>query len=431
MFKKTLIAAAVVATTATFGANAATIGSATSDAYNVEYAASAKQVVSPVITVTTGRDFAAGDIIAITYTGATVATKKTDGKTAVVPVVAATSGSGAIEFLEFDGNTIKGLVTTPTSSTDTITFTGAELIITDAADKGKVTVSSVGKVDTVEGAKSVDASTTPATVATFSTQFAASVKTKFGAAKIDVNESRKKFVGGSLSDTMIVSTTNSAAATGSATPAATAPGVYVLNGDFTFLDADGDGKLGSKDGSITSDGGTVKVAEDFMSATVTASSFSTGTFGITVTNAADTVIPAQAFTIDADVSYTVGAVAGAKELLDAASAGSWVLNGAQVNVPFLPFGTQYSQSVTVSNTSSQAGGVDLVVYSGGSTVEFEGVATVGAKGVTDISQAVRDAVATIGNGNYSIDVIVNAPETAIEVTAVYYSKADGDRLRTK
>ncbi|MDG1750965.1 MAG: hypothetical protein P8I03_04800, partial [Thalassotalea sp.] len=119
--------------------------------------------------------------------------------------------------------------------------------------------------------------------------------------------------------------------------------------------------------------------------------------------------------------------------LPTASAGAWTLNGAKAHVPFLPFGKAYSQSVTISNTSTQSGGVDLVIYVGNDTVEVEGVATVAAEGVTDISAAVRAAVAAAGltSANIALDIIINAPSANIETTAVYYAKADGDRLRTK
>jgi hypothetical protein len=426
MFKKTLIAAAVVATTATFGANAATVTSASSDAYNVEFAAIDGQVVAPTVTVTTGRDFNDGDIIQITFAGATVATLDQTTKKAYTPTIA---GSANIEFLEFDGNSVKALVTDTIASGAAITFAGVQLDISAAADKGKVTVTSLGKVDTVEGAKTVDASTAAATVATFSTQFSAKVLTKFDGV-VDVNAARKKFDDASTTDTLIVSTTNAAAADGSATDAV---GTYVVHGDFTFLDVDGDGTLEAKEGTITTDGGTGKLAADMMSYTVTgaAASFATGTFGVTVTGAAGSVIPDQTFAIDADVAYKVGTAAGAKELVDAGAAGAWTLNGASVEVPFLPFGSQYSQSVTISNTSTQAGGVDLVVYANGEEHDFEGIATASAKGVTDISAAVRTAVATIGNGNYAIKIIVNAPSASVDVVAVYYHKTDGDRLRTK
>jgi len=424
MFKKTLIAAAVVATTATFGANAATIASATSDTYNVEYAAAAMQVDAPDVTVTTGRDVDAGDIVTITFAGADVATLMVDGKTPVA--ITATEPGGNIEFLEISGNSVKALVTDPIAAGAVITFAGVELNVAAAANAGTVKVTSTSTVATVEGPKVVDASTAAATVATFSTQFKSAVTTKLGANKIDVNDSRESFVGGGLSDTLVITNTNAVAATGSATAGA---GTYVLHGDFNFLDVDGDGKIEAKEGTVTSSAGAVTFAEDLMSATVTATTFTAGTFGVTITNAANNVIPAQSFTIDSDVAYTVGAAKGSKELLDGANAGTWVLNGAQVHVPFLPFGPSYSQSVTVSNTSTQSGGVDLVVYVGDDTVEFESIATVGGEGVTDISAAIRTAVATLGDGNYSMDIIVNAPEAAIEVIALYYSA--GDRLRTK
>ena len=180
--------------------------------------------------------------------------------------------------------------------------------------------------------------------------------------------------------------------------------------------------------------GTVTVADDFMSATVTATDFVDGTIGVTVNGPAGVVIPDQAFSATVVASYDDpkgGTADITATLADNASAGAWTLNGAKAHIPFLPFGSAYSQSVTVSNTSSQEGGVDLVIYVGDDTVEVEGIATVVAEGVTDLSSAVRTAVANAGlTGNLAFDVIINAPDSAIVVEALYYSKADADRLRT-
>lgn len=432
MFKKTLIAAAVVATTASFGAAAATVAVAP-ETVGVEYAAGITQLATTNdVTVTTGRDFASGDIISVTYTGATVATM-TNASTpaAIVPTVTSTSGN--VEFLEYDGNSVKLLVTDASLLGDAITVSGVQLIVGSAADKGLVKVSSVGKVATVEGAKVVDAGA-PVTYITFADELKTAITTKFSKV-VDVEAARKKFTDGTTTDTLVLSNTIATVDRGVVVDGAS----YKVYGDFSFLDENGDGDLAdAKDGSITSTGGVVTVADDMMSATVADANgtSTTGTVGVTVSGPTGVVIPNQEFMAEASISYENPALSTASltdNTLSKSAAGAWTLNGAQAFIPFLPFGSQYSQSVTISNTSNQTGGVDLVLYVGEDKVEVEGVATIVAEGVTDISAAVRNAVAEAGisSGNVAIEIIVNAPKDDIEVTAVYYSKADGDRLRTK
>jgi hypothetical protein len=436
MFKKTLIAAAVVATTATFGA-AASVVTTTSSTVGVEYAVGAVQMAAGDVTVTPERDYDSGDIMIITFTGATLAQKT--NATSPKDIVPTVVGTGAlvsnIEFLAYDGNSVQLLITNPIEldTAPTVTVSGLELITSSAADKGKVKVSAVGKVNTVLGAKDVDQSL-PVTAFTYASQLSSKVDAKFDAV-VDVNKARKEFVGGGTSDTLVLS--NTVAAVDAGFGVTTTGAVYTVKGDFTFLDTDADGKIEATEGSVTSDGGTVAFAKDMMSLTVTSTAtVATGTVGITVTGDDDSVIPDQAYMASTVIKYAKpsGATGNlSATTLAETSAGSWTLNGAKAHIPFLPFGSNYAQSVTVSNTSVQTGGVDLIIYVGDDTVEVEGIATIAGEGVTDISSAIAGAVqdAGLASGSYAFDIVVNAPESAISVTAVYYAKSDGDRVRTK
>jgi hypothetical protein len=438
MFKKTLIAAAVVATTATFGAAASTVTTASTPTVGVEYAQGIGQIVAADVVVTPARDYDSGDIITVSFAGATVATHTAAATpVAIVPTITGAGNLASnIEFLEYDGNDVKMLVTNPVSfaAGTTVTVSGVQLITTEASDKGLVKVSAVGKVATVEGAKIVDASTA-VTYITYATELKGAFSTKFDAV-VDVNAARKEFVGGGTTDTLVLSNTVASVAAGMGVT--TTGATYTVKGDFSFLDENGDGDIAdAKDGSITSAAGTVALAADMMSVTVkSGSALSTGTVGISVNGPTGVVIPDQSFTASTMVSYT-NPKGGATDLVSTtladSAAGSWTLNGAKAHVPLMYVGTNYAQAVTISNTSTQTGGVDIVVYIGDDTVEFEGVATAAGEGVTDISAAVRQAIADGGitSGVASFDVIVNAPTTAITVNALYYTKSDGDRVLTK
>ena len=426
MFKKTLLAAALATTT--LGAVASTV-TTTATTVGVEYAVGKKQIIAEAVSVTVGRAFANGDIIEIAFTGTTVATMTAAATpAAIVPSVSHAN----VEFLEFEGNTIKLLVTGTVADTAVITVSGVQLIVTDAAAKGLVKVSALGKVATVEGAKTVDTS-----IAVTSITYVKQLNTKIAAAfngVVDVNTSRKKFTDAGTSDTLVIENTQAAFTTGAGV--VTKGVTYTVYGDFSFLDVDGDGTLEAKEGTVSSAAGLVAVAKDFTSAVVTqATGLVSGTVGVTITGAAGSVIPDQSYMAKTEVSYANPA-GGATDLvattLAQSAAGSWTLNGATAHIPFLPFGPNFAQSVTVSNTSKQSGGVDLVIYAGSDTVEVDGITSVVAEGVTDISAAIRSAVSAAGlsSASLSFDVIINAPDSAITVEAIYYAKSDGDRLRT-
>jgi len=427
MFKKTLLAAALATTT--LGAVASTV-TTTATTVGVEYAVGIQQIIAEAVSVTVGRAYANGDIIEVAFTGTTVATM-TAAATPVAIEPTVTQTSGTVEFLEYDGNTVKLLVTAAVDAASTVTVSGVQLIVTDAAAKGLVKVSALGKVATVEGAKTVDTS-----VAVTSITYVKQLNTKIAAAfngVVDVNTSRKKFTDAGTADTLVIENTLAPAPGGTVT---TKGVTYTVYGDFSFLDVDGDGTLEAKEGTVTSAAGTVAVATDFTSAVVTqATGLVSGTVGVTITGAAGSVIPDQSYMAKTQVSYANPA-GGATDLvattLAQSAAGSWTLNGATAHIPFLPFGPNFAQSVTVSNTSKQSGGVDLVIYAGSDTVEVDGITSVVAEGVTDISAAIRSAVSAAGlsSASLSFDVIINAPDSAITVEAIYYAKSDGDRLRT-
>lgn len=432
MFKKTLIAAAV-ATTASFGAAASSV-TVSDTVIGVEYAQGIKTIAAQDVTVELGRDYSAGDIITVTVAGANVVTVDEDDD-----AIELDNPTTELEFLGYQGNAVRYLVTEAIeiAEGDTYSFTleGLMLDISGAADKAKVTVTSAGRVDTVDGPINVDASKA-ATAYTFASELSSKVTAKFDAV-VDVNAKREAFTDEGTQDTLTVSTTLAATDMGVTTTEQT----YTVYGDFSYLDADGDGELGgTDDGTVLIDGSAATVAEDFSSASLdvdfAAATAGTSSVDIVVTGPDDTVIPDQSFMVSVDVAYTNPADADkelAKTTLDKAAAGSWTLNGAKAHIPLMYVGSNYAQAVTVSNTSTQSGGVDVTVYVGDDAVTFEGVDTVSAEGVTDISAAVQKAIKDAGvtSGVVAFDVVVNTPSAATTIKALYFTKSDKDRVLTK
>ena len=247
MFKKTLIAAALATTALSATASDVTVTPVT---VGVEYAQGIGQITGPDAVISLGRAYAAGDIIKLTVTGATLATVKSDGKTAITPTVTlAGSVAGVVEFLEFKDNATRVLVTSDIAEDTgvTLTISGHEVITTDAANKGAIKFQAAGRVSTVDGPIDVDKSDLE-TAATYATELASSITGKFSKV-IDVNALRKTFTDGTTADTLVMTNTKATVDAGVTTTGAT----YTVEGDFSYLDADDDGELGgAKDGSITS-----------------------------------------------------------------------------------------------------------------------------------------------------------------------------------
>jgi hypothetical protein len=433
MFKKTLIAAAV-ATTASFGAAASSVD-VTNTVIGVEYAQGKKQISAQNVNVVLGRDYSAGDIITVTVAGADIVTVDEDDKAIVLA-----DPNTSLEFLGFQDNAVRYLVTEDfAEGDDDASFTVEELMldISGAADKATVKVSAAGRVDTVDGPINVDAAT-PGTAYTFASELSSKVTTKFDAV-VDVNAQREAFTDAGTQDTLTVSTT--LAETAEDYGVTTTEQTFTVYGDFSYLDADGDGELGGDDdGTVLIGGAAATVADDFSSASLdvdfAAATAGTTSVDIVVTGPDDTVIPDQSFMVSVDVAYENPAD-DTKELskttLDKTAAGSWTLNGAKAHIPLMYVGSNYAQAVTVSNTSTQTGGVDVTVYVGDDAVTFEGVDTVAAEGVTDISAAIQKAIKDAGvtTGVVAFDVVVNTPSAATTIKALYFTKSDKDRVLTK
>jgi len=213
---------------------------------------------------------------------------------------------------------------------------------------------------------------------------------------------------------------------------------FVLNGDFNFMDDDADFDVESGN-SVVGVAGVTTYAADLMKVTLVDASNSTfdGTAADTEgTNFAITVdgeraITTQAFTLDATFDYDTDAGVKKSQAFSAKAAGSWVLNGSSDAIAFLPFGSEYAQSITVTNSGSVAGAVTVDLTADGTTYTTTLTAEAAAKSVTNISIEVADFAAESGiTGNARVKVVVNAPSANIAVKGVYYHRASADRVLT-
>jgi hypothetical protein len=235
------------------------------------------------------------------------------------------------------------------------------------------------------------------------------------------------------SDSVIINVT-SATVDHLAASAVGNPISYVVNGAFAYLDADADGDA---DG-VTSTTGTPVVAADFSTVTETTGNIAGGNFdGDSLdatfeafafsTDGTTQLIQAQSFT--ADVSFTYAPAAGsAATFTENVNAGSFTLNGASSYISFLPFGSDFTQSITITNTGTVDGSITVDLVGNGLTVSETLTATAVGRSVTQIAAEVNALVVANALGDsVSVNITVNSPDANIRVDALYYSKSTQDR----
>lgn len=323
------------------------------------------------------------------------------------------------------------------------TFTVAGIVLNQAdfSDKSKANIT----IETASNIPGTNLETGSGTVATGTTQFKATVAKN--STEIDVANDRKTFVsttaGPKLTQTFTV-TTGSVATNINAASAAGKKVTNILKGDFSWLDADSDGKLDtgvSLSAAVTgaeTPATTVVVATDMKSVSATYTIGAGILDGAILENNIITwslttdgvrTIPVSAITSDVSFPYAVTGTADVTFASVGDVVADFKLNGDTAHVPFMPFSSAFSQSVTVTNKGSVDAIITIDWYAGADKKVSDLLTLTAAPyAVTDISSAVRAAAAARGfTGNMAFDVVVNAPNETINVSALYYSKADKDR----
>lgn len=221
---------------------------------------------------------------------------------------------------------------------------------------------------------------------------------------------------------------------------------HVIKGDFSWMESDGDAGIDAAElaAAFAATGGadtytsTINTAGDAITVVVADAAGNTaeamtGTF--TVLGKANTkapILPTQMFTIDSAIKYNTAAGVASTKTIASASAGAWTLNGFDENIVFMPFDAQYAQSINVSNTGSVAGAITVDITAEGKTYTKTLTAIATPKATTNISAEVKAFATESGvTGNAHVKVVVNSPAGDIDVTGVYYSKSDADRVKTK
>lgn len=449
MFKKTLLAAAVVSVSS--AATAADVvpagpvvsGSATAVAYSQQGVSITDSFTSSAdVTFELAATYAAGDTITLTFAGAdvdptsnpTLSISDADGSTAI---------EGEIGFLSIDGNKAIFRVTEAgadltAANNPVLTLNGIKFDSSSVASSGvSVTYSARTPQDIpIDRNGGSDAS---GTFITLKDQFGLTVGTP-ASADINVAEQRYEFdtvEGGATSATSDVITLTVAnddtlaSALVDGTPAtASLTGAVTLSGTFgDFIDSDGANAAAQC--AFISGVTVTSCAADKVVFDATLGAAQTLTFDVSAASVADAEfeIKESDFSASAAIDYAdTAAEVDTTFNYGPVDAGEWKLNGANAYIPYMPYGKNVSQILYVTNNGTQTGDVTVDVRVGGETQSFNvGQA---APGTTKITGAVLSAVEEMtgknlnplngtGSEKVSLNVVVNAPEADIEVYSGY------------
>lgn len=146
---------------------------------------------------------------------------------------------------------------------------------------------------------------------------------------------------------------------------------------------------------------------------------------ITFTAPGTVALETQSFNTDLVYNYMSAAVtpvAGSTTVAANLDSGAWTLNGAMVNIPYMPYAPGVSQIIYVTNEGAQGGDISVTAFDDAGTMYDLGViATAAGKEITKITLLVADALTAAGftSGKVSLTVTVNAPAPYITVYSAY------------
>lgn len=455
MFKKTLVAAALAGLSANAFAAVDVQTSTEPVAYSIQAldvktAANATvDVAATAFEIELGAEYAVGDVITFTFSN--------DALPASQLATTITTAGGTADV------TLGLLSTTATSATYRVTevstalstigskfeiAAGANLSFNAAKLKAGNGFKITYAAQTSNGI-TIDAGTKSSVQLIYiGDQFKVAAKPVFDGV-IDVNADRKKFESNTTVDALTLTTTNRTgvdtdgdgaddlnwvAAVGSVAFNKVA---YVVKGDFSWVkDTDTDTP------EIDADASTFKIFDTapvpavnanctlgdvkvdsvkFECTDAVAHVFTVDTAQGSVT---DPVIPVTSFTYDATVTHTTNKTTSYASGLNA---GSWTLNGSQVFVPYMVYGTlnnvAYSQVINVSNNSAKVGDIKVDAWKEDGTQVLTNVKVGEAKAntVTSIAGTVRNLLSDAGvvNGKVSMKITTNVPGKAVTVYSAY------------
>jgi hypothetical protein len=413
---------------------------------------------APAATLELGAQYAAGDLITLTYSSppkaaatgttafsfpATIAIDmgtRFDNTAAGTTRTDATATNGAAALFDSGDNFVSYRVTTaPSGGIDATTGTQPDFgsislsrPVFQAAGFGTSDVTVTASSATSQGV-AFDAGTATTLVDQAGGQFSYTIA---GLSQvIDVESDRELFLSGAntVSTVAITITADTDGGTSAPTLLATDGTIAAtLTGDFSWLDVStvtGIQAIGTS-ARITS--GTATISS--VSATSMALVLPAGNTAqvLTLSNNAGVAIPTQSITASLAKTYSNGGtVTGTSSF---SGTGAYTLNGSTVTVYAVPTSSSVSNFIWMSNTGAVDGDVSIVVNDGGTATDLGVVATSEAGAELDITAALNAALeaqgVTLSGGRVHLDIVTTVPSADIAVSAAYRVGDDRVNLLT-
>jgi hypothetical protein len=388
MFKKTLLAATIVAMSTSAFAATITSGNVmaptTGDILSRQGIEADASVAfnSGGATIALAAEYAVGDVITISISGATIDTTLTAAT--LVAVLPDANDTMTLGLLSTTTSTVTFRVTEltydgllgETTIAAVLTLAGIQLDTASVVASSAVTLTYAAKTSTDIP---LDVNDTEQVISVVD-QFTSSVTTKLNGV-VDVNNDRQQFTvvapDNALTDTLVFTPVDAAVLP--ANKAKYTGATYLVKGDFSFMDTDADGVVSPAElaaGVTVATSGddttvqTLNTAMSELSIAVTAVTNDTVEVVTAVLNVAgmgtgNPVLDTQSFTADSTVNYTDVADLNPSTLSTktAEVAGSWTINGSQIVFPYAPVGyDNITTQFEIANSGSQDGEIAVDAY---------------------------------------------------------------------
>ncbi len=393
---------------------------------------------SPVIDLTMGQNYDNGDFVKISFVGGSISDVD------IAQAVSCSSGGADRVNLAYHSHTtsyVQYRATGRSADTTNAVCRIAESTIDFLASSlgSTVTATSTGLIS--GSLTEFDATTVAETAFAAFSQFTARVSTPLDGV-IDVEQGRAVFTNG-RSDALTIDFRNDGSLRGHAGTTATAAEVaYVVatvTGDFAFVNDDGVADCQLSD--VGAGSGTISVVANsagnaVVSAGVVAISSACNSITVKIqgqgnpddvvtsfnmaltfqgTSTSTQPLVAGSFGVATSVEYVGPTGSAGSANYAAPSGGAWTYSGFVAVVPFMPIQTGYTNTVYLSNRSSQSGGnITVTAYNAGATpcaFTLTGVSPA-ANGSVNIGGRIRDQIRNctgMATGNLRTTLVITSP----------------------
>jgi hypothetical protein len=144
---------------------------------------------------------------------------------------------------------------------------------------------------------------------------------------------------------------------------------------------------------------------------------------LTFTPPGDVVLFAQTFTASVVFNYTsVAGTAGTTTAASGLAAGSWTLNGATVVVPYIPYSSNASQILYITNTGTTTGDVLVTAKdTSGNSYDLGVVGSLPGGNLLKLATLIKRGLEATGftSGKLTITIVAQVPKADIIVYASY------------